>query len=77
MIEITHPSGHVVRLREFQRYDPKLDSNAIRMSCWYDGKEYWGVAKVEPGKSLREARDRLHTALEVAVRTGKPGEVKV
>ncbi len=75
MIEIRHPSGHIVRVHEMQRYDPSLDGNAVRISAWYDGAEFWGIAKVEPGRSLREARERIHTALEVAIRSGKPGQV--
>lgn len=75
MIVIPTPGGGIVKVHIHQRYDPRLDGDGIRMSAWYDGNEYWGTAKVEPGKSLREARDRLTAAIERAVKSGTPGQV--
>jgi len=75
MIVVSTPGGGTVRVHVHQRYDPSLDGEGIRLSAWYDGKEYWGTAKVEPGKSQREAKDALYAKIERAIRDGTPGQV--
>ena len=77
MIQIDFGSGRYVRLREFQRYSTKFDGPGVRLECWFEGKQYWIELPVEPGKSLREAREKAAEALQKAVKEGKYGEVKL
>jgi len=77
VIELDWGGGRKVRLRETSRYDAALDAPSVRLSVWWDGHEYFCRAPVEPGKSLREAREKGMKALEIAVRAGKFGEVSI
>lgn len=75
MIEIDFPGGRKVRIRPFERYNVGMDTNTMRISCTYNGHEYYCVAPVEAGKSRREAQEKARVALERAIRAEKWGEV--
>ena len=75
MITLDLGQGRSARLHEMQRYEPSVDGDAIRLTVWWMGKNYWCVSKVEPGKSMREARENGIKALTKAVKEGKDGQV--
>ena len=74
-MELDFGGGRKVHLREHQKYLPSCDGQGIRLSIWYEGNEYWCESLVEPGKSIREAREKGSRAIEAAVRAGTPGKI--
>lgn len=58
-------------------YDPYFDGPSLRFSVFVDGVETFTTLKFDGhGRSVRLAREQGRTALEVAVKAGRTGEIK-
>jgi hypothetical protein len=77
MIVLDLGQGRKATLFEMQRYLQSVDGEGIHLSVWWMGSRYWCECKVEPGRSLREARENGVKALTAAIKAGKHGQVTI
>lgn len=66
-----------LRFSEFVHYCAQLDCEAVRLSTWRNGAEYYALIPTDNGRRWRENRELAAQALTLAARNGgKPGEVQ-
>lgn len=67
-----------IRLSEYRYWSPILGMEALRLSYFNKGREYFCIVPAEDGRSLRELRQKAAERFYDAVQSGhEPGEVKL